>query len=99
MQRRSNAKVFARRCTSSRRVPMTTHDDERNGSFLSRLKIGLSKPRELLFMNVEAVARGIGPVDETVLAELEEALILAAAGADLAAEGKGGRPGAAGGGG
>ena len=63
---------------------MTTHDDKRNGSFLSRLKIGLSKTRELLFMNVEAVARGIGPVDETVLAELEEALILADAGADLA---------------
>ena len=63
---------------------MATHDDKRNGSFLSRLKIGLSKTRELLFMNVEAVARGIGPVDETVLAELEEALILADAGADLA---------------
>jgi fused signal recognition particle receptor len=63
---------------------MTTHDDKQNGSFLSRLKIGLSKTRELLLMNVEAVARGIGPVDETVLAELEEALILADAGADLA---------------
>ncbi|HJX74532.1 MAG TPA: signal recognition particle-docking protein FtsY [Candidatus Deferrimicrobiaceae bacterium] len=63
---------------------MATHDDKRNGSFLSRLKIGLSKTRELLLMNVEAVARGIGPVDETVLAELEEALILADAGADLA---------------
>ncbi len=35
-------------------------------------------------MNVEAIARGIGPVDENVLAELEEALILADAGADLA---------------
>ncbi|MGZ8439365.1 MAG: signal recognition particle-docking protein FtsY [Candidatus Deferrimicrobiaceae bacterium] len=63
---------------------MATHDDKPNDSFLSRLKIGLSKTRELLFMNVEAVARGIGPVDETVLAELEEALILADAGADLA---------------
>ena len=63
---------------------MATHDDKRNGSFLSRLKIGLSKTRELLFMNVEAVARGIGPVDETVLMELEEALILADVGADLA---------------
>ncbi len=37
-------------------------------------------------MNVEAIARGIGPVDETVLAELEEALILADAGAELARE-------------
>jgi fused signal recognition particle receptor len=63
---------------------MATHDDKPNDSFLSRLKIGLSKTRELLFMNVEAVARGIGPVDETVLMELEEALILADAGADLA---------------
>jgi fused signal recognition particle receptor len=35
-------------------------------------------------MNVEAIARGIGPVDENVLTELEEALILADAGADLA---------------
>lgn len=35
-------------------------------------------------MNVEAIARGIGPVDENVLAELEEALILADTGADLA---------------
>ena len=63
---------------------MAVHDDKPNGSFLSRLKTGLSKTRELLFMNVEAIARGIGPVDENVLAELEEALILADAGADLA---------------
>ncbi|MGA6993428.1 MAG: signal recognition particle-docking protein FtsY, partial [Candidatus Deferrimicrobiaceae bacterium] len=63
---------------------MTVHDDKPNGSFLSRLKTGLSKTRELLFMNVEAIARGIGPVDENVLAELEEALILADAGAELA---------------
>ena len=63
---------------------MAVHDDKPNGSFLSRLKAGLSKTRELLFMNVEAIARGIGPVDENVLAELEEALILADAGADLA---------------
>lgn len=35
-------------------------------------------------MNVEAIARGIGPVDENVLTELEEALILADTGADLA---------------
>lgn len=55
-------------------------------SFLSRLKAGLSKTRELLLMNVEAVARGIGPVDETVLSGLEEALILADAGAPLAQE-------------
>ncbi|MEK6779579.1 MAG: signal recognition particle-docking protein FtsY [Candidatus Deferrimicrobiota bacterium] len=55
-------------------------------SFLSRLKAGLSKTRELLFMNVEAVARGIGPVDEKILSELEEALILADAGAALAQE-------------
>jgi len=63
---------------------MAVHDDKPNGSFLSRLKTGLSKTRELLFMNVEAIARGIGPVDENVLTELEEALILADAGADLA---------------
>jgi len=63
---------------------MAVHDDKPNGSFLSRLKTGLSKTRELLFMNVEAIARGIGPVDESVLADLEEALILADAGADLA---------------
>lgn len=37
-------------------------------------------------MNVEAVARGIGPVDESVLSELEEALVLSDAGADLAVE-------------
>ncbi|MBF8258044.1 MAG: Signal recognition particle receptor FtsY [Actinobacteria bacterium] len=55
-------------------------------SFLSRLKAGLSKTRELLLMNVEAVARGIGPVDEAVLTGLEEALILADAGAPLARE-------------
>jgi fused signal recognition particle receptor len=35
-------------------------------------------------MNVEAIARGIGPVDEKVLTDLEEALILADAGASLA---------------
>jgi len=63
---------------------MAVHDDKPNGSFFSRLKTGLSKTRELLFMNVEAIARGIGPVDENVLTELEEALILADAGADLA---------------
>jgi len=63
---------------------MAVHDDKPNGSFLSRLKTGLSKTRELLFMNVEAIARGIGPVDENVLIELEEALILADSGADLA---------------
>ncbi|NNF83729.1 MAG: signal recognition particle-docking protein FtsY [Deltaproteobacteria bacterium] len=65
---------------------MTIHEDKPNGSFLSRLKTGMSKTRELLFMNVEAIARGIGPVDENVLVELEEALILTDAGADLAAE-------------
>jgi fused signal recognition particle receptor len=56
------------------------------GSFFSRLKEGLSKTRELLAMNVAAIARGVGPVDETVLADLEEALILADAGAELAGE-------------
>lgn len=58
----------------------------REGTLFSRLKEGLSKTRELLLMNVEAVARGIGPVDEKLLADLEEALILADAGADLAGE-------------
>ena len=57
-----------------------------SGSFLSRLKSGLSKTRELLFMNVEAIARGIGPVDENVLSDLEEALVLADTGTSLARE-------------
>src|SRR3972149_1775208 len=65
---------------------MPSHDDKPSGAFLSRLKTGLSKTRELLLMNVEAIARGIGPVDEHVLTELEEALILSDAGADLARE-------------
>jgi fused signal recognition particle receptor len=56
------------------------------GSFLSRLKEGLSRTRELLAMNVSAIARGTGPVDEAALADLEEALILADAGAELAGE-------------
>jgi fused signal recognition particle receptor len=56
------------------------------GGFLSRLKAGLSKTRELLFMNVGAIARGVGPVDETVLADLEEALVLSDAGVGLAGE-------------
>ncbi|GAB4372550.1 MAG: signal recognition particle-docking protein FtsY [Deltaproteobacteria bacterium] len=51
-----------------------------------RLKRGLAKTRELLFMNVEAIARGIGPVDENLLEALEEALILADVGAELASE-------------
>ena len=65
---------------------MGDREDKPRGSFMSRLKEGLSKTRELLFMNVEAIARGIGPVDGKVLDELEEGLILADAGADLAAE-------------
>jgi fused signal recognition particle receptor len=59
-------------------------DEERRGGFFAKLKSGLSKTRELLMMNVEAVARGIGPVDEKVLGDLEEALILADVGPDLA---------------
>ncbi len=65
---------------------MNESGDRTGGTFFSRLKAGLSKTRELLFMNVEAIARGIGPVDEAVLSELEEALVLADAGADLAVE-------------
>jgi fused signal recognition particle receptor len=65
---------------------MTGPGDQPRGNLFARLKLGLSKTRELLFMNVEAIARGIGPVDENVLAELEEALILSDAGADLAVE-------------
>ena len=60
--------------------------DDKSGSFFSRLKAGLSKTRELLFMNVEAIAAGIGPVDEKVLSDLEEALILADVGAGLSTE-------------
>ena len=37
-------------------------------------------------MNVGAIARGIGPVDGTVLDQLEEALILADVGAELSGE-------------
>ncbi len=37
-------------------------------------------------MNVTAIARGVGPVDEKVLADLEEALVLADAGPALAGE-------------
>ncbi|MBP2673762.1 MAG: signal recognition particle-docking protein FtsY [Deltaproteobacteria bacterium] len=62
---------------------MSEPADKPTGSFFSRLKAGLTKTRELLFMNVEAIARGIGPVDEAVLSELEEALILADTGAEL----------------
>ncbi len=56
------------------------------GALFARLRSGLSKTRELLFMNVGAIARGIGPVDENVLSELEEALVLADTGAELAVE-------------
>jgi fused signal recognition particle receptor len=65
---------------------VTEPGDASRGGFLARLKSGLSKTRELLFMNVEAIARGIGPVDEGVLSDLEEALILADAGAELSRE-------------
>ena len=65
---------------------MSEPSEKTRGDFFSRLKAGLSKTRELLFMNVGAIARGIGPVDEGVLSDLEEALILADAGAELAQE-------------
>jgi fused signal recognition particle receptor len=65
---------------------MAEGNETQRGSFASRLRSGLAKTRELLFMNVEAIARGIGPVDENLLAELEEALILADAGTQLATE-------------
>ncbi len=56
------------------------------GGFFARLKAGLGKTRELLLMNVGAIAKGIGPVDEKLLSDLEEALILADAGPALASE-------------
>jgi fused signal recognition particle receptor len=65
---------------------LTEPGDKPRGGFFARLKAGLTKTRELLFMNVEAIARGIGPVDEAVLAELEEALILADTGPSLSVE-------------
>lgn len=65
---------------------MSEPGDKPRGTFFARLKAGLSKTRELLFMNVEAIARGIGPVDESVLSDLEEALVLSDAGAELAVE-------------
>ena len=65
---------------------MSEPSEKSRGAFFSRLKAGLSRTRELLFMNVGAIARGIGPVDEGVLSDLEEALILADAGAELSRE-------------
>lgn len=65
---------------------MSDGSSNTSGGFFSRLKAGLSKTRELFRMNVAAIARGVGPVDESVLVELEEALILADAGSALAAE-------------
>lgn len=65
---------------------MAQQNDSPRGSFSARLREGLAKTRELLFMNVEAIARGIGPVDAKVLEALEEALILADAGTELASE-------------
>ncbi len=65
---------------------MTNSDEKARGSFFSRLKAGLSRTRELLSMNVGAIAKGIGPIDESVLSELEDALILSDAGVSLAAE-------------
>ena len=62
---------------------MSDPSDTPGGGMFSRLKAGLAKTRELLFMNVEAIARGIGPVDANVLDQLEEALILADVGAGL----------------
>jgi len=64
---------------------MSDQSDSTGGMF-SRLKAGLAKTRELLFMNVGAIARGIGPVDGNVLDQLEEALILADVGAELSGE-------------
>ena len=57
-----------------RKVIVTGPGDAPRGAFFTRLKAGLSKTRELLFMNVGAIARGIGPVDEGVLSDLEEAM-------------------------
>jgi len=65
---------------------MSDPSDIHGGGMFSRLKAGLAKTRELLFMNVGAIARGIGPVDANVLDQLEEALILADVGAELSRE-------------
>ncbi|HEY6572524.1 MAG TPA: signal recognition particle receptor subunit alpha, partial [Candidatus Eisenbacteria bacterium] len=65
---------------------MSDPSDTPGGGMFARLKAGLAKTRELLFMNVEAIARGIGPVDANVLDQLEEALILADVGAGLSRE-------------
>lgn len=59
--------------------------DGGKGTFFARLRAGLGKTRELFLANVGAIARGAGPVDETALSELEEALILADVGAKLSA--------------
>ena len=60
---------------------MNDQSDIHGGGMFARLKAGLAKTRELLLMNVGAIARGIGPVDGNVLDQLEEALILADVGA------------------
>jgi fused signal recognition particle receptor len=65
---------------------LSDQSDNSGGGIFSRLKAGLAKTRELLLMNVGAVARGIGPVDGNVLDQLEEALILADVGAELSGE-------------
>ncbi|HZL98125.1 MAG TPA: signal recognition particle-docking protein FtsY [Terriglobales bacterium] len=65
---------------------MSEQSDTPGGGMFSRLKAGLARTRELLLMNVGAIARGIGPVDGTVLDQLEEALILADVGAELSRE-------------
>ena len=65
---------------------MSDPSDTPGGGMFSRLKAGLAKTRELLLMNVGAIARGIGPVDANVLDQLEEALILADVGAELSGE-------------
>src|SRR3990172_4407774 len=65
---------------------MSDQNDIPGGGMLTRLKAGLARTRELLLMNVGAVAPGIGPVYGNVLDQLEEALILADVGAELSRE-------------
>ncbi len=54
--------------------------------FFDKIRGGLKKTREILFMDVKDVFRIGRRVDEALLAELEERLVLADVGPRLAAE-------------
>ncbi len=55
-------------------------------NWFSRLKAGLSKTRESTLGRIAAVVTGRGKLDEETLSQIEECLLLADVGVDLAAE-------------